>query len=257
MHADLIQLLKNWRLNENEAIIYVTIIMMGAGCARDLHEITHIPRGKIYQSLSRLMEEGLISSLEGTPVRYWARDIRSTFEKIKRETLVSLDEIIDKLEEIDEDVASRNSPLHMLKSNWAIEKQTNSLFKRVKNEIVIICNSPDWFLHYKSTIRNLEKRVNLYFVINNPENYPPVIRYYTGDALIRHSLLHSQKEIYSLNELECEIFADSHEHMILFKKEDSYYGYFSTRFFLTEYMIRTIIDRIQPVITNKECGTHT
>ncbi|MDD1724016.1 MAG: TrmB family transcriptional regulator, partial [Methanospirillum sp.] len=83
----LLRELKEIGMSEYEAKVYVILSALRVASAREIHEQTRIPRGRIYETLTSLAQKGYIASSGRSPVRYSPVDVIQTFERLKRESV--------------------------------------------------------------------------------------------------------------------------------------------------------------------------
>jgi HTH-type transcriptional regulator, sugar sensing transcriptional regulator len=248
MKFTIIDLLKFWNMSEYEAKIYVTLVKLRKGSARDIHELTGIPRGRVYENLNLLVQKGLIDILNTNPCQYRALDIRPTFERLKKEYVLSLDNIIEELEDIEKNTSSNDLPCFKLKNEWAIEQQIAGLLRRIKKQILILCNDPVWYSKFKEIFRETNKKINFYLIVEDPLLFSNAgVRLYTCDNLIRAEILGLGKKEGSSKDLLCVIFADEYEKMMIFRENGSETGLCSSSFLLTTFISQSILERIKPV----------
>lgn len=57
-------------LTENEAKAYVGLVSLKEATAREVHELTNVPRAKIYEILKALAKKGFLEVRQGTPTYF-------------------------------------------------------------------------------------------------------------------------------------------------------------------------------------------
>jgi len=107
MYPELIGKLKKLGFTENEAKIYVGLLLMGDATAREIHEFTHVPRTKIYATLERMSKKKYVEVIEGTPAYFRCIDPEKLTEKLKDEFLFSLQETLRELNSADYGIKNR------------------------------------------------------------------------------------------------------------------------------------------------------
>ena len=83
----LLSQLKGIGMSEYEAKVYVILSALRVASAREIHEQTKIPRGRIYETLASLAQKGFIVSSGTSPLLYSPVDVTATFERLKRESV--------------------------------------------------------------------------------------------------------------------------------------------------------------------------
>lgn len=241
----IVERLKSWGMTEYESKIYTVLVMLQVGSARDIHELTGIPRGRVYEILSDLTKKGYIGIINGNPTRYHALDIARTFEKIKKDTLHSIEEVVQMLEEIEKKARPAKVPGYTVQSESAIENQVNSILRRARDSVLILCIDPAFLKKFIAEIKCSDRKLDLHIVVDNPAEYSyRGLKIHKGDLLIRNSLLN--EKLYSDHSARIifAVFADFREDVMVVRRGSSLEGIFSSEFPITEYMQRSIMERI-------------
>lgn len=106
--------LKGIGMSEYEVKVCVSISARRVASARELHEQMKIPRGRIYETLTSLAQKGFVVASGGSPVRYSSVDLNETFERLKRESVVSLEELYQHLKTLETETPERFMQGHKL-----------------------------------------------------------------------------------------------------------------------------------------------
>jgi len=242
----IVEKLKIWGMTEYESKIYTTLVMLQVGGARDIHELTGIPRGRVYEILADLTKKGYIGVIQGNPIRYRVLDISRTFERIKKDTLDSIDEIRQMLEEMEKAAKPATAPGYVVQSESAIDNQVNAILKQTKEAVLILCNDPSFLKKYRKELKCAHSKLDLRVVVENPGEYSGTdFRLYRCDPLMKKSLVdekfygdHSARILFA-------IFADYREDVIIIRRGSSLEGLFSSEFVITEYLQRSMMERIE------------
>ena len=93
IHADAIARLQKLGMTEYAARIYVALLRLGSGTAREIAETTSVPRTRVYDAVEVLQERGFVDVSYGSP---------KVFRPVSRETAtrqfqLEYDETIDEL----------------------------------------------------------------------------------------------------------------------------------------------------------------
>lgn len=233
-------------MTEYESKIYTSLVMLQVGSARDIHELTGIPRGRVYEILGDLTKKGYIGIIQGNPTRYRILDISRTFERIKKDTLGSIDEIRQMLEEMETTAKPAHIPGYVVQSESAIDNQVNSILKQARDAVLILCNDPSFLKKYRREIKCTHTKLDLRVVVEDPAEYPETgLKLYRCDQLMRKSLM--DEKIYGdySARILFAIFADYREDMIIIRRGSSLEGLFSSEFVVTEYLQKSLMERIE------------
>lgn len=242
----IVEKLKTWGMTEYESKIYTTLVMLQVGSARDIHELTGIPRGRVYEVLGDLTKKGYIGIIRGSPTRYRVLDISRTFERIKKDTLGSIEEIRQMLEEMEKTAKPANAPGYVVQSESAIDNQVNSILKQAKDSVLIMCNDPSFLKKYRAEIKCTHNKLDLRVVVEDPADYAGTgLKLYRCDQLMKKSLMDEKiYKDYSARILFA-IFADYREDVIIIRRGSSLEGFFSSEFMITEYLQKSLMERIE------------
>ncbi len=123
-------------MNEYEASVYSTLVGLQKATARDIHELSGVPRGRIYEILNDLARRGFIAVEEGSPTSYYVLDIDQVFDRLKEDYIRALDETREALKSLSVKPRLPPNSFFILRSDWAIENHVASLFRRVKKSMV-------------------------------------------------------------------------------------------------------------------------
>lgn len=233
-------------MTEYEAKIYTTLVMLQVGSARDIHELTDIPRGRVYEVLSDLTKKGYVGIIQGSPNRYRVLDISRTFERIKTDTLGSIDEIRQMLEEMEKKAKPATVPGYVVQNESAIDNQVNSILKKAREDVLILCNDPSFLKRYRTGIKCAHAKLDLRVVVEDPGEYSGTgLRLYRCDRLMKKSLMDEKCFGEYSTRILFAIFADYREDVIIIRRGSSLEGLFSSDFVLTEYLQKSMLERIE------------
>ena len=242
----IIEKLKVLGMTEYESKIYAALVMLQVGSARDIHELTGIPRGRVYEILADLTKKGYIGVIQGSPTRYRVLDISRTFERIKKDTLGSIDEIRQMLEEIEKTAKPANVPGYVVQSESAIDNQVNAILKQAKDVVLILCNDPSFLKKYKQEIKCTHNKLDLRVVVEDPAEYSGAgLKLYKCDPLMKKSLMDEKIFGDYPARILFAIFADYREDVIIIRRGTALEGLFSSEFVITEYLQRSMMERIE------------
>lgn len=169
MTEDLIPLLKSLGLNEYEAKVYFTLIGLKRATARDIHEISRVPRGRIYEILHDLAGRGFIGVEEGSPNCYYLLDPDEVIDHMKEEYLCTLEKTRRAIRDVSFTLPRPPPSFYMLRSEWAIDNHVVSLLKKAKKQILILCQDNLFLKRYLKDLKAVERKVDLCIIVRNPD----------------------------------------------------------------------------------------
>lgn len=171
MSEDLLSLLKSLGLNEYEARVYSTLVGLRKATARDIHEVSGVPRGRIYEILHDLTRRGFIGVEEGSPTCYYLLDPDTVIDHMKEEYLCTLEKTRRAIRESSFTLPRPPPSVYMLRSAWAIDNHVRSLFKKAKKQVLCVCLNNLFLKRYYKDLKALEKRVDLCILVSDPDEF--------------------------------------------------------------------------------------
>mgnify|MGYP000845333693 FL=1 len=252
---EIVEKLKTIGMTENEAKVYAVLFELKVATAREIHEISKVPRNKVYEALSRLEEKGFVGTAaeEGTS-RYFIHDISKTFTHLKQASLERLNDVEQYLHSKITYLHNRPMLSHSLQSNWAIESHIRMIFARSKNEIILICHNPAYVKKNIQNLQSLSKKIDLYLIVPddlNPGYFP--IRCYTVHPDLKEFMNPQIREGPGSNQvLDLTIHADRMDTLIIGKTEGHAFGIFSADNPSASILAKYLLKNIKPL--TKETG---
>lgn len=158
-------------LSEYEARVYVSLVIEGACEARRLSMKCGVPRTKVYATLKKLIERGLVFELPTEPRRFAARSPAEAFEKyllhFKEKTsnrvisLVESAKVVSLLEEAHNKTKSTVEPCK--EEVWVVEgrseilSKVNEMLSRAKESVVAVTTEEGFVWFYKAFGKLLDR----------------------------------------------------------------------------------------------------
>jgi len=240
--------LKGIGMSEYEAKVYVTLSALRVASAREIHEQTKIPRGRIYETLTSLAQKGCIVSSGRSPVRYSPVDVIETFERLKRESVTSLEELYRRLKALETETPEPLMQGYKLCTEWTRDNQIRMMLRRAKSEIVLLCNDEEFLSRYGGDIARAAKRVLVYLVAGRKDlaEFAP-IKCYLGGNDIESSLFHHEEGENTGLSLKLLLIADRRESLSIMEENGRLTGIFIYPDIYAGYLSRKIVQDIQPV----------
>jgi len=160
-------------LSEYEARVYVSLVTEGASEARKLSMRCGVPRTKVYATLKKLIERGLVFEIPGEPRRFAPMSPAEAYEpyllRFKEKTsdrvisLVESDKVVSLLEEAYEKTQSTIEP--QKEEVWIVRGQSEILGKvrgmlsRAKKSVAVVTTENGFVWFYKTFSKLLDKVV--------------------------------------------------------------------------------------------------
>ena len=238
--------LKNIGMSEYEARVYIILSALRVATAREIHEQTKIPRGRVYETLASLAQRGFIVSSGKSPARYSPVDVIQTFEKLKRESIASLENLYNRLKDLESETPEPLMQGYKLHTEWTRDNQIRMMLLRAKSEIILLCNDKEIFNRYSKEISRAAKRGYMYLVVGRKElaSYAP-INCYIGGNDIESTLFHPTLEYEIGLSMKLLLIADRHESLSILEDNGQVTGIFICPDIYASYMSRKIVQEIQ------------
>jgi sugar-specific transcriptional regulator TrmB len=166
----LINNLEKLGLTENEAKAYIGLVSLREATAREIHELTNVPRAKIYEILKVLAKKGFLEVKQGTPTYFRAVDPKYVIGKIKDEIIDCAIEALDQLNELSYELP-RTSPVWCIQSEWGIKNRIREILAGAKEELIIFSSSPEYLQEFVPELKKLEKTCRLTFIVDKVERF--------------------------------------------------------------------------------------
>jgi sugar-specific transcriptional regulator TrmB len=248
MTAEVVAGLRALGMNEYEARVYSTLVGLQKATARDLHEISGVPRGRIYEILNDLARRGFIGVEEGSPTSYYVLDIDLVFDRLKDDQIRSLDLTREALKRLSVKPRLPPDSFFILRSDWAIENHVSALFRRVKKSMVILCYNPEFLRRHYAAIKPLEKKIDLYVVVRGKEDYSEIKLpiYEARGAVI--DLLDTppvNESLIDLRQDECTILVDGRDFLVIATAGSGRHAVIGSDMPIIGYLQKTVVERLE------------
>ncbi|MDD3622419.1 MAG: helix-turn-helix domain-containing protein [Methanofollis sp.] len=238
--------LKGIGMSEYEAKVYVTLSALRVASAREIHEQTKIPRGRVYETLTSLAQKGFVVSSGKSPARYSSVDLTQTIERLKRESVKDLEELYRRLRALETETPEPLMQGYELCTEWTRDNQIRMMLRRAKSEIILLCDDEEYLTRYSRDISRAAKRVSVYLVVGREEHAGSVpIKCYVGGNDIMSSLFcHEDQTGLSMKVL---LIADRRESLSIMEENGELMGIFIYPDIYAGYLSRKIVQEIQLV----------
>lgn len=138
MDENMLTKLMDFGMGEYEAKIYAILFYLKFATAREIYEVTGVPRGKVYQTLNKLIEKRFVLPVGGEPMRYQIVDVPETFERVKKEQMARIEQLSSYLQSQDRERSQKLMQAYEIRTPWAIENRIQLMMRQVKSEMLIL-----------------------------------------------------------------------------------------------------------------------
>lgn len=245
MTDDVVLQLRTLGLNEYEARVYATLVGLQRATAREVHEASKVPRGRIYEILHDLAQRGFVGVEDGSPARYHAVDADEVIDHIRDEYLASLEKTRTALKSLSTTVPLPPPPFYMLRSDWAIENQVQSVFRRVKKRMVVICQAPSFLRKNLKVLKALRKRIDLYVLVRDREAFSGIdLPLVEGEGIVA-DILEWQTPLDVHTQHECSILIDNGEFFAIVSSGAERFAVIGSETPFMRYFLLSLIEHLE------------
>jgi predicted transcriptional regulator len=232
-------------LKEYEARIYVALVGLGEANVRRIHEVSGVPRPRVYDVLNALDDKGFIEIRQGSPLMYYAvrPDIVVSF--LKKDIDTAAVESVKTLEALSLDAHQNYSPIWYVHSDWTIQRNLERLVEGITRELIVLCFNTETLVKFQGPIVSIAKdhEVKILFPEGGAEGIIPVdgIRYFEAGTPEDYFGVNVFQKIFStpipregaLFKLECILIADDQESMLIYTQNGNRMAVIITLPFIT------------------------
>ena len=133
-------------LKEYEAKCFVALSRVPNGTAKDVSEITDVPRTRVYDAIRVLEAQGLVEIQHGSPQKFRAVPVREAIETLRHQYESRVDTLQDALTDIDPVDTDEGTSAHevwALTGGSAIANRTRQLVDDADEEVVMVVGSDE------------------------------------------------------------------------------------------------------------------
>lgn len=215
-------------LKEYEARIYVALVGLGEANVRTIHEVSRVPRSRVYDILGELTSKGFVEVREGSPLVYRTVPPDIVVSALQKEMNKAAEDSIDALETLSLNARQKYVPLWYLQGDWSITNHLKAIIDRVGETLLILALDTEVTKRYASLIGIATQKchVKIIFKEGAKGSFVPVpgaSHFEIGD-LSTFFREHVLEKMYAspvtwnsdIFVLECIILADDREHILIF-----------------------------------------
>ena len=136
-----IEVLQQLGLKEYEARCFVGISRLHTGTAKQLSEITEVPRTRVYDAIRVLEAQGLVEVQHSSPQQFRAVPLDEATETLRDQyddRIERLNDALNTVETVEPDDETTIQQIWSMSGQDAIENRTNQLIRGASEEIVLV-----------------------------------------------------------------------------------------------------------------------
>jgi len=136
-----VEVLQQLGLKEYEARCFVGLSRLHTGTAKQLSEMTEVPRTRVYDAIRVLEAQGLVEIQHSSPQQFRAVPLEEATETLRDQyeaRVERLQNALDTVEIVDTDDEDPVQQVWAMSGRDAIENRTNDLIEEATDEIVLV-----------------------------------------------------------------------------------------------------------------------
>ncbi|MBT8508380.1 hypothetical protein AZH53_08185 [Methanomicrobiaceae archaeon CYW5] len=169
MQKGVIESLVMLGFTEYEAKAYTSLVGLGMGTAREVHDISGVPHGRIYSVLKALSEKGYVTVQKGSPTYYRAEDPDLVVGTLKAKLNERVDGSLAYLKSLRIETG-HPLPFWSIHSEWGINRRIRSMVENAKKEVIIFFLDSSTLFPFMKEIQAAEKRIRVSVVSLSEED---------------------------------------------------------------------------------------
>lgn len=142
-----VELLQQLGLKEYEARCFVALCRLPSGTAKQISEISEVPRTRIYDAIRVLEAKGLVEVQHASPKRFRAVSVDEAAKTLREDFAERTDELLEELQSLDsvtlEDETDVTHEVWALSGTTAIENRAVELLEDADEEVVLVVGYTD------------------------------------------------------------------------------------------------------------------
>jgi sugar-specific transcriptional regulator TrmB len=144
-------------LKEYEARIYVTLAGLGEANVRRIHEVSGVPRPRVYDVLNALAARGFIDIRQGSPLMYHAVRPEMVVTYLKRDLDAAAQESMKELETLSPGAKQHYSPIWYVQTDRTIQRYLNMMVDGVARELIVLCFNTETLKRFQAPIASIAR----------------------------------------------------------------------------------------------------
>lgn len=145
--SEAISLLQELGLQEYEARCFMALTRINTGTAKDIHEISDVPRTRVYDALRVLESQGLVEIQHSSPQKFRSVGIDEATQILQQKYENRIDTLETHLEDAEkpevDDEADQIQEVWALSGHETIETRTCNLIEEAESEVALLVVDED------------------------------------------------------------------------------------------------------------------
>jgi sugar-specific transcriptional regulator TrmB len=140
-----VSVLQQLGLKEYEAKCFVGLSRLSTGTAKQLSEVTEVPRTRIYDAIRVLEAQGLVEIQHTSPKQFRAVSLDEALETLRdqyQDRVDRLDSLLSEMEAVEPDKEQPIQEVWSMTGAAAVENRTEQLLEGTTDEVVFVIGHP-------------------------------------------------------------------------------------------------------------------
>jgi sugar-specific transcriptional regulator TrmB len=130
--------LRPFGLTEYEAKCFVALSRIGAGTAKEISEVSEVPRARVYDCMETLAEQGLVDVQNASPRRFRAAGTDEVVRVLDRRCTRRIERLEEHLERLDPPgSADRDGDVWMTEGDEEVAERAEGLIRDAEEELLL------------------------------------------------------------------------------------------------------------------------
>lgn len=169
-----VEVLQQLGLKEYEARCFVGLSRLETGTAKDLSELTEVPRTRVYDAIRVLEAQGLVEIQHSSPQQYKAVSLEEATETLRdqyEDRVERLQNALNSVEIVDTKDDSQIQQVWAMSGSTAIENRAEELINSAESEVVLVIGDLDLMTaDLVACLGELDSEINLMIgALSEPE----------------------------------------------------------------------------------------
>lgn len=130
-------------MKEYEAKVYSAVVGLGEGRARQIHEVSGVPRPRVYDTAESLVNRGFLNVRRGNPHIYVPVEPAVVINRLRSSIESAATDALEKLDTLSLDARQKTSPIWYVQGECSIKRHLEALASKVREDLTAVCMDYD------------------------------------------------------------------------------------------------------------------
>ncbi|WP_158205206.1 TrmB family transcriptional regulator [Halomarina oriensis] len=138
-----VESLESLGLREYEARCFVALVQLSEGTAKEVSKVASVPRSRVYDSLEKLQNRGLVDIRESNPRKYRGVSVDTAIQTLENEFTNHLETAGENLTELQVSPHNGDNEFWTVSGRENVTERGNELVDRAEREVVVVLPEDD------------------------------------------------------------------------------------------------------------------